>query len=432
MTHGGSFKGKILAEFASDIQSGIGAFDVGDFDDLRIIGMAASLAVQLRGLPELDYAVLARVSDSLFNIPSVALKPVLRALSEAGMVRLYETGKTINKIDPDVPYFEDVYSIVGSYSDQFSFNETEQAMVTIMASLKNKPENLDKLTSETGIERNLAQRCFQIGTDSGLITHHRARGQTVLLSPVYFADNNSGLADLLAKVGSGDFQYVLGVLQTHQGWPLSMIINSQMIAGRPLSQTQIDLIRMLASENMLKPPTLEIGQFSETFLFTPRPGSARLSPGNREIYERAMALLSAARKGQLLPFAYSIRNPAVLLRALLRDGYLGANTEAYRQYGKVAAVFNIGYFVETKPGWHQFHLRRTQENEEAVKLAIMLAEGGSERVEMRQDKEARALLQMDEKYVSSILGSRSLRERQKVSPSAAAKEQWEQLTLKLV
>ncbi len=394
--------------------------------------MAASLAVQIRGLPELDYAVLSRVSDSLFNIPTVALKPVLRTLSESGMVKLYETGKTITKIDPDVPYFEDVYQIIGDYSDQYSFNETEQAMVAIMAKLKEHPENADRLIAGMGIEKGLAQRCLTIGADSGLITQHRARGQTVLLSPVYFADNNAALADLLAKVGGTDFSYVLNILQSHQGWPLSMIIASQQVAGQPLTTTQVHLIKLLAAENMLKPPTLEIGSFRETFLFTPRPGAARLSPGNREIYERAMALLSAVRKGQLLPFSYAINKPAILLNALLRDGYLGANTEAFRQYGKVAAVFNIGYFVETKPGWHQFHLRRTEENEEAVRLAIMLAEGGSARVEMRHDKEARALLQMDEKYVTSVLGSRSLRERQKVAPSAAAKEQWEQLTLALV
>ncbi|WP_176484595.1 hypothetical protein [Sphingomonas spermidinifaciens] len=257
-------------------------------------------------------------------------------------------------------------------------------------------------------------------------------GQTVLLSPVYFADNNAGLADLLAKVGGTDFEYVVSVLKAHQGWPLSLIIAQQRVSGRPLTTVQVELIRMLASENILKPPTIEIGSFAETFLFTPRPGAARLSPGKRDIYERAMALLSAVRKGQLLPFAYPIRKPSVVLSTLLTDGYLGANTEARRQYGKVASTFNIGYFVETKPGWHKFHLRRTEENVEAVELAIMLADGGEARVEMRRDDEARSLLQMDDKYVSSVLGSKTLRERQKIKPSAAAKEQWDQLTLNLV
>jgi hypothetical protein len=134
--------GKNLAEYASDIQTGIGAYEVGDFDELRMLGMAASLAVQLRGLPEIGYQVPAKVSDSLFNIPTVALKPVLRTLSEVGMVRLYESGKTITKIDPDVPYFESVYDKIGDYSAEFSFNETEQAMVAIMSELQKTPSIL--------------------------------------------------------------------------------------------------------------------------------------------------------------------------------------------------------------------------------------------------------------------------------------------------
>lgn len=425
-------KGKSLAEFASDIQTGLADYSVGDFGELRTLGMAASLAIQLRGLPELDFSVLAQVSDARFNIPSFALKDVLMTLSEVGMVKLYVNGRTIEKVDPRVPYFEDVFNTIGDYSSQFRLNETEQVMVTIMAQLQSRPENKDRLLSRTGMDTKLADRCFEIGKTTGLVTSHRVRGQTVLLSPVYFADNNSGLADLLAKVGGDDFAAVMSAIQSHQGWPLSMIVNHQMVAGKPLSPVQVDLIRMLAHENMLKPPTIEIGTFNETFLFTPRPGSARLSPGKRDIYERAMALLSAVRKGQLLPFKYPIRKPAILLNALLRDGFLRANTEATRQYGKVAATFNIGTFKETKTGWHEFHLRKTEENVEAVKLAIDLANGGNARVEMREDREARALLQMDDVYVNSVLGSKKLREREKIMPGPEAREQWEQLTLKLV
>ncbi|UFN51795.1 hypothetical protein LPC08_25940 (plasmid) [Roseomonas sp. OT10] len=424
--------GKELAEYASDIQTGIGPYEVSDFDELRLLGMAGSLAVQLRGLPEIEYAVLVRVSDSLFNIPSLALKPVLRILSEAGMVRLYESGRNITKIDPQVPYFENVYDTIGAYSASSSLTETEQAMVAIMAELQKKPENKDRLLSKLGMESSLLDRCLMIGNQSGLISNHRVRGQTVLTSPVYFADNNQGLADLIAKVGSSEFADVMEVIRLHQGWPLSMIISQQKVAGRPLTPVQIDLIQMLASENMLKPPTIEIGKQSEVFLFTPRPGAARLSPGKRDIYERAMALLAAVRKGQLLPFAHPIRKPAVLLQAFLRDGYLGANTEARAQYGKVAGTFNIGYFKETKPGWHQFWLRKTEENIEAVQAAIDLAQGEETKVDMRMDQEARALLQMDDKYVSSVLGSKGMKERKKIAPSAAAKEQWDQLTLRLV
>ena len=134
-------KGKKLAEFAFDIQTGLGSFEVSEFDDLRTIGMAASLAVHLRGLPEIEYGVLSQVSDARFDIPAPMLKPVLRLLSEVGMVRLYESGKAITKIDPLVPYFEDVYEKIGQISGEYSYNEVETATVRILAELFSHPEN---------------------------------------------------------------------------------------------------------------------------------------------------------------------------------------------------------------------------------------------------------------------------------------------------
>ena len=393
--------------------------------------MAASLAVQIRGLPEIDYSVLQQVSAARFDIPTLSLKPVVRLLSEVGMVRLIESGKSILKVDPQVPFFDDVYQTIGSVADEFSFTETEQAMVRIMSELFERPENKERLLHRTGMERTLMDRCLEIGDQSGLITNQRARGRSILLSPVYFADNASGLADVIAKTGSDDFKAVMSILSQHQGWPLEMIIKQSAIAGQPLSAVQIELVRMLAGDNMLKPPTIEIGTTSIPFLFTPRPGAARLTPGKREIYERAMALLSAVRKGQLLPFAYPIRSPRRLLQSFLDNGYLRSNTEAYRQYGKVAATHSIGYFEETKPGWHRFILRQTEENIEAVQTAIALSDGSGVSVDMRSDAEARALLQKDDKYVRSVLGAKNMKARPSVAPSASAQEQWEQLTLSL-
>jgi hypothetical protein len=62
------------------------------------------------------------------------------------------------------------------------------------------------------------------------------------------------------------------------------------------------------------------------------PGKARMSGANREIYEKAMALAAAVRKGQLLPEAYRIRSPQALLTALEERKSIKANTEAAHQY----------------------------------------------------------------------------------------------------
>jgi hypothetical protein len=105
-----TINGKALAEYASDVQSGLGLYQVPDFADLRLIGMAASLAIHLRGLDDIPYNVLSMVSDHHFNIPNTSLPTVLRLLSDVGMLKLYETGRAITKVSPEVPYFDDVFN----------------------------------------------------------------------------------------------------------------------------------------------------------------------------------------------------------------------------------------------------------------------------------------------------------------------------------
>ena len=91
---------KQVAEFAFDIQNGAGSLDIPDFDKLRDIGMAAALAVHIRGLGEIDYEVLRKVSDYYFDIPSVALKPILNILAEVEFIELITTKTSIKTIIP--------------------------------------------------------------------------------------------------------------------------------------------------------------------------------------------------------------------------------------------------------------------------------------------------------------------------------------------
>ena len=73
--------GRKLIELSYDVQAGLGRIDVPDFDRLRTMGMAATLAIHLRGLQEIDFEVLRKVSDHFFSIPSYALKEVCGILS---------------------------------------------------------------------------------------------------------------------------------------------------------------------------------------------------------------------------------------------------------------------------------------------------------------------------------------------------------------
>lgn len=418
------------AEFAYDLHAGLSALKIPEFDQLQVIGMSATLAVHLKGLGEIDYEVLRKVSDHFMSIPSYALKPVLELLAEIEFVRLFTTGKTITKVVPYIPLFDDVYEGIGEYAaTELTLNGHEQATLAILENLYKAPRNRDALFNSLGIEKSVFDRCVTLGTNSGIVATHTARGREILISPYYFADNLDGLADLVAGAGTPALESALKTVKANQGWPLSLIAATGEIGGVKLSVTEIELVKKLAAEGIVKPPTIKFGGKTESFLFTPKPGSTRLNASNREIYERAMALISAVRKGQLLPEAYRIRSPLRILEALRDTGHLRSNSEAREQYHNLV-VLRVAYLKPTTADRWQLHLNRTEENEAALNLAIQLLRSGT-MANMEVDQEARIALSRGEEYIQSLISSAEMKKRQKQVADPQAAHEFEQLILKL-
>lgn len=417
-------------EFAYDLHAGLSSVQVPDFDQLPLIGMAATLAIHLKGLGEVPYELLRRVSDHFMSIPSLALPPVLNLLAEVEFVRLMTRGKTILSVIPEIPIFDNVYEGISGYvENEINLNGYEQATLAILQSLYTSPRNRDALFNQIGIEKKVFDRCLMVGSRSGILTEITARGKNILVSPHYFADNLVGLADIVAAAGAPALEATLSKLKSNQGWPISLVAKTGEIGGTKLSLTEATLLQKLASEGIVKPPTIKFGQTSEAFLFTPRPGSMRLNGTNREIYERSMALISAVRKGQLLPNAFSIRSPVRILETLRDVGYLKSNSEARDQYHNLV-VMRVANLRQTTTNRWQLHLHRTEENEAALALAIeLLRSGNMANMEVNQD--ARIALTKDEEYIQSLVASSDLRKRQSQMMDEQAIYEFEQLILKL-
>lgn len=81
------------AEFAHDLQVGLGRNSVPEFSQLPLVGMAAKLALNIRGLGEIDATILRQVADYFFDIPAMVLSPVLDVLAEIEYVQLITSGK---------------------------------------------------------------------------------------------------------------------------------------------------------------------------------------------------------------------------------------------------------------------------------------------------------------------------------------------------
>lgn len=405
------------------------AAQVPEFDDLNLVGMAATLAVHIKGLGEIEYEVLRKVSDHLMSIPSFALEKVLLLLAEVEFVDLVTVKKRIEKIVPKIPRFDDVYERIGEYAEnECVLNAHEQATIQILGSLYDSPRSRDSLKNGLGIDSDVFDRVLLVGNKSGITTEQKARGKQIIISPFYFSDNLEGLADAAASAGASALKGVLNKVRDNQGWPISLVQKTQEIGGTKLNPTESALIDKLAREGVLKPPTINFGARSESFVFTPKPGNTRLNAANREVYERAMALVSAVRKGQLLADAYRIRSPVRILESLRDNGFLRSNSEARDQYANLV-VLRVATLKQTTPTRWQLHLHRTAENEEALRLAIGLLRTG-EMANMEVNQEARIALSKDEKYIQSMIASSEMRVREKQIQNEEAQHEFDQLMLR--
>lgn len=235
-----------IAEFAYDLHAGLSLLRVPDFDDLQAIGMAATLAVHIKGLGEIEYDVLRKVSDHFMSIPSMALEKVLRVLSEIGFVRLVEQGRKIVSIIPNIPIFDNVYAQIGSFAAaECRLNEHEQITLALLMQLHDAPRNRDALFNTVGAEKEAFDRCTTLAEKSGIVSTHRARGRDILISPFYFADNLDVLADAAVAAGAGAIVSTLAKVKANQGWPLSLVSTTGEIGGTKLSPTEKHLVQKL-------------------------------------------------------------------------------------------------------------------------------------------------------------------------------------------
>lgn len=423
---------QVKAEFAHDLQVGLARASVPEFAHLPLIGMAGKLALNIRGLGEIKAEVLRPVADHYFDIPAMTLEPVLKILEEIGYTQLVTTGKTLNAIIPSVPHFSTVYSGLGEYVGTISLNEHEEVTIAVLNELKTKPEKRDALIGNLGAEKQVFSRVELITKTGGLVLPKRARGQDILVSPFYFADSLDALANHAAAGGARGVQRVLDLLKKAQGWPLSMIINTGEINGTKLTATELQLLREMVADGVLRPPSLRNTQsnIDEHFVFTPIPGARAMGGAAREIYERTMAIVAAVRKGQLLPSQYAIRSPVRLLETLRDNKMIRASTEASLQYTNLVTL-RVGRLVSTgSSGWHQFHLIETPENMQAVNDAITIFRTG-EPLSAGVSEEARIALQRDEHFVQSILASAALRQTLRPALNEEAKAEMEKLLLDL-
>lgn len=403
-----------LAVRCHEIQAGLAHKVVDDFCQLTLIGSAVRLALHIQGLPTIEYEKLKLVASHFLGISPLALRPVLEMLEEIEFVKLATSGKTIEKVVPDVPYYENLYDTIGEFARHAGLNETEQLSVELLRRLASSPEKLDSLRSKIGAEHQRFERAVRLGVSGGYVKKQRFRGKDLLVSPAYFSENSEIFADTVAKSGADSVRKVIEELRNNQGIPLSVLEASVGRGESALSKDELMLLKRLAAEGVVRPPTIITPHAGENyFMFTPTPGNAAMAGSKREIYERAMAIVAAVRQGQYLPRTHAVRNPAAIIGQLKYHGKLArATTEARDQYKNLQHL-RIARLVPAGSGYAELHVIESQENSEALEIAYQLVNSGvASGIEV--DEDARRALQQEQLYVESLIASAKLKEVTKV------------------
>ncbi len=133
-----------------------------------------------------------------------------------------------------------------------------------------------------------------------------------------------------------------------------------------------------------------------------------MAPTKRDIYEKAMAVVAALRQGQYLPAAYAIRSPLAVAKSLRSNKKLKKSTTEFVEQYRDVALKGIGRIIKGDGGFSHFQLIDTEENLEAMDIAVSLLEGDEHRG-LEVDKNVGDALRADEPYVESLIASAELR-----------------------
>ena len=403
--------------YCHEVQIGLGTTSIPDFENLTLIGRATRLALHIRGLSTISYETLRLVAYHYLNISTEAIKEVVELLAEIEFVKIYSEGKTIKTVTPTVPYYEDLHNDLSAYGEARGFNESEELTLDILRRLSTSPDKKDSLITKIGCEISLFDRVSSIGNQGNYFKSHTSRGREILISPNFFSQNFDLYADLVAQNGAFNIKRILGLIKKSQGYPLSLIEKNKFISGEAVTDDEIMMLKRLAYDGAVKPPSITNELRGKNyFLFTPTPSGASLAPNKRDIYEKAMAIVSAIRLGQFLPNEYSIRSPGALLSVLMRDKKLKrSSTEANLQYKNLVHL-RIARLDQGSNGFAQLHIIDTEENMEALHMAYQLVEDGSVSA-AEVDDDTRKALQQPIEHTESLIAAGEFKDTSKITLS---------------
>ena len=227
-----------------DIQTGLQNCTVHEFETLLKVGMAARLAVHIRGGDAIPYKSLKDCAALLFDINKLIFDGVVDLLEEVEFARVIGSGES-KTVVPTVPYFDDMYESLGEVAKNKGLNELEQISIELVNRIAACPQEKSKIASSLGIKPSDMNRVVLIGKAGSYVNEFDVKGVNLLVSPLYFAEKPEEFAQVVKKYGEATVAKVLNLFRQNQGWPLAKLIKGQEIGGVKIDKDEFEISKAI-------------------------------------------------------------------------------------------------------------------------------------------------------------------------------------------
>lgn len=345
--------------------------------DIREVGMAANLAVNIRGRDVIaDANALQQIAAEELGVEPLLFNNTLNLLEEADLVTVRQAGSR-RPIEERIPIHENLYDRLGEVWADRRPSEVQEETIAVVNSLAQAPIELDEL--ERDLPKADLESILAVGGSTELIKKlELSDGTVVLYSPYFVFENPDRLRGIYESHQNERVQAVMARVRGEQG---------------ALVDEDDSAFADMVSRGLLLTPTIDGAGGPASFAFLPYATPQKVLRVEKSILDKAVQILACVRYGEHRAIATKIRSPGGILQRLLDASHqytLSPHSEHQRQY---RTLHRLG-IVEFRPSgaWVAVKLIDTDDNKRAVRLAIDLLHHGEEMADKGANDEAQRLL----------------------------------------
>jgi hypothetical protein len=396
-----------------DVTLGLRHLDQNE-QDLRLVrnthyvGMAADLAGLIRGRAVIDNIdALEVVASETLGISSMVLPQVLEVLERAELVEIDRRGENITRVLESVPVYRDLYALLGGVWRNRAPRQLEQELLVVVDRVARGPIPVESLTEDLGVERGDVDKLYRLGVDTCLLKTVSGRDGEILYSPYTAFENPNQMWTVLNEHGPGALSDALSRVANYQGYPV-------------VEKQEPVLLEAVARGLVAAPGVVRPSGDLAAFAAIPYAFDQSLTRDKKQILDKALAIVACIRCGQHYGGATSTRDAVLVLQALTERESLRPHGSHERQYKLLRDLGVIRFLPDSRPGgsWKRPSYLRTEENDEAVRLAISLLQGTESFYGREPEDGVKKLLDLDAKSLKPLQSTARSRAARRVLPEA--------------